>query len=71
MCVCEVLMRVAWGIYRTRSCVLSAFGLMKSLCHLEKKTNAELQVLLEVGVGCLVTLVLLTVALCLSKCPPC
>lgn len=70
-CVWTVLVCVAPGVYRIQSCVVPAFGLVKSIYHLEKDANAALQVLVEVGMGCLVTLVLLTVALCFSKFPLC
>lgn len=44
-------MSVARGIYRTQSCVVPAFGLVKSVCHLKKETNAEFTGPSRVGSG--------------------
>lgn len=52
------------GRLQVQSCVIPAFGLVKS-------AYVELQVLVQVGIGCLVMLVLPAVALCFSEFPLC
>lgn len=40
VCVRAVLVCVAQGVHRIQSCLIPALGLVKSVCHLKKETNA-------------------------------